>query len=112
MGKLSFLIGLGAGYVLGARAGKQRYEQLKSQANKVWENPSVQSKVGDVAEQVKAKAPAVTSAATSAAQSATSAAQKAAHKVTSKDDPQSDPAVGAHRRTDTTGEGPESDPLP
>jgi hypothetical protein len=29
MGKLSFFVGFGAGYVLGAKAGTQRYEQLR-----------------------------------------------------------------------------------
>lgn len=29
MRKMSFLIGLGAGYVLGAKAGTERYDQLK-----------------------------------------------------------------------------------
>ncbi|KNX36007.1 hypothetical protein [Luteipulveratus halotolerans] len=92
MGKLSFLVGLGAGYVLGARAGKQRYEQIKTQAGKVWENPSVQSKVGDVTEQVKAKAPAAKSA-------AGSAATKAASKVGLTDAGESG-ASGRHSSTD------------
>ena len=29
MKKLMFLVAIGAGYVLGARAGRQRYEQIK-----------------------------------------------------------------------------------
>ena len=29
MAKMSFLVGLGAGYVLGAKAGTERYDQLK-----------------------------------------------------------------------------------
>ncbi len=29
MAKLSFLAGFGAGYVLGARAGRERYEQIR-----------------------------------------------------------------------------------
>ena len=90
MRKLSFLIGLGAGYVLGARAGKQRYEQIKSQAGKVWENPSVQSKVGDVTDQVKAKAP-------SAKAAAGSAATKAAERVGLKDTGPTDPSDGSTR---------------
>ncbi len=36
MGKISFLAGFAAGYVLGARAGEQRYEQIKLQAGKAW----------------------------------------------------------------------------
>ncbi|MGH2791005.1 MAG: hypothetical protein ACRDJ0_08495 [Actinomycetota bacterium] len=29
MGKLGFMVGFGAGYVLGAKAGQERYEQLR-----------------------------------------------------------------------------------
>jgi uncharacterized protein YgiB involved in biofilm formation len=29
MGKVSFFVGFGAGYVLGAKAGQERYEQLR-----------------------------------------------------------------------------------
>ncbi|WP_035849413.1 hypothetical protein [Kitasatospora azatica] len=42
MWKLSFIVGAAAGYVLGARAGRQRYEQLAAAAQKVAQNPRVQ----------------------------------------------------------------------
>lgn len=42
MSKLSLLAAAGAGYVLGARAGRERYEQIRSQAKKVARNPKVQ----------------------------------------------------------------------
>ena len=41
-GKLLFVVGLGVGYVLGTRAGRRRYEQIRSVALKVWESPAVQ----------------------------------------------------------------------
>ena len=44
--KLIFLAGFGAGYVLGARAGRERYEQLVRAARKVRENPTVQETAG------------------------------------------------------------------
>ncbi|GAB3794676.1 hypothetical protein GCM10028798_01850 [Humibacter antri] len=44
-GKVLFVVGLGAGYVLGTRAGRQRYEQIKSAWLKVWEAPVVQKQV-------------------------------------------------------------------
>lgn len=59
MGKLSFLAGAAVGYVLGARAGRERYEQIKGGAEKMWHNPKVQDKVADVEGTVKAKAPEV-----------------------------------------------------
>ncbi|HHU09611.1 MAG TPA: protoporphyrinogen oxidase [Intrasporangiaceae bacterium] len=45
MGKLSFLAGAAVGYVLGARAGVQRYEQIKALSNKVWTSDPVQQQV-------------------------------------------------------------------
>lgn len=42
MSKLTLLAAAAAGYVLGARAGRERYEQIKVQAQKVAGNPKVQ----------------------------------------------------------------------
>lgn len=47
-GKAALVVGLVAGYVLGARAGRERYEQIKVQAEKVWEQPVVQGQVEKV----------------------------------------------------------------
>lgn len=43
--KFGLLVGLGAGYVLGARAGRERYEELKASWEQFMGNPSVQSVV-------------------------------------------------------------------
>jgi hypothetical protein len=45
-GKLWFLGGLAAGFVLGARAGRERYEEIVTNARKVWEHPTVQEAAG------------------------------------------------------------------
>ena len=58
-GKILFVAGLGVGYVLGTRAGRQRYEQIKAVASKMWNAPVVQRRVDDVQEFVKDKAPEV-----------------------------------------------------
>jgi hypothetical protein len=50
-GKLLFLGGLAAGFVLGARAGREKYEELKQTAQKIKESPSVQEAAGVVQEQ-------------------------------------------------------------
>ena len=50
-GKLVFLAGLGAGFVLGTRAGREKYEELVQAARKVRENPTVQEAAGVVQEQ-------------------------------------------------------------
>jgi hypothetical protein len=43
MSKLSLLAAAAAGYVLGARAGRERYEQIKTGAQKLARDPRVQS---------------------------------------------------------------------
>ena len=56
MGKVSFVAGVAVGYVLGARAGKQRYEQIKGQATRLWASEPVQSRVGSATDAVKQQA--------------------------------------------------------
>jgi hypothetical protein len=46
--KSGFLVGLGAGYVLGTKAGQERYQQIVDAANKLRENPGVQRLTGEV----------------------------------------------------------------
>ncbi len=58
-GKILFLAGLGVGYVLGTRAGRERYEQLKRAASNFWNTPAVQKQVDTVQDFVKDKAPDV-----------------------------------------------------
>ena len=50
-GKLLFFGGLAAGFVLGARAGREKYEELKTTAMKIKESPTVQEAAGVVQEQ-------------------------------------------------------------
>lgn len=45
-GKLWFIGGLAAGFVLGARAGREKYEQLLQQGRKLLENPTIQEAAG------------------------------------------------------------------
>lgn len=55
-GKLKWLVGFGAGYVLGARAGRERYEQIARKAQELWSDPRVQEKAGQAQQVVKEKA--------------------------------------------------------
>ncbi|MER6612353.1 YtxH domain-containing protein [Streptomyces xantholiticus] len=64
--KLTFVAGLAIGFVLGTRAGRERYEQLKKSARQISQNPAVRN----VAE--------------SAAMSGREAAGKAYHAVSDK----------------------------
>jgi hypothetical protein len=60
MAKLTFIAGLAAGYVLGARAGRQRYEQIARTSGKVWHSRPVQKQVANAKEAARTKAaPAV-----------------------------------------------------
>jgi hypothetical protein len=74
-GKLTLLVGGAVGYVLGSRAGRERYEQIKQQAEGLWNNPKVQEKATQAQDLVKEKAPLVKEKAGDAASSATSAAK-------------------------------------
>jgi hypothetical protein len=49
--RLTFLLGVGAGYVLGARAGRERYDALMRSFRDAKEQPAVQSAAGVVAAQ-------------------------------------------------------------
>ncbi len=72
MKKLTILISGAIGYVLGSRAGRERYEQIKSMATKVKENPTVQEKAQQAADVAKEKAPVVKDKVAGAADSAVS----------------------------------------
>ena len=49
MRKLTLLLVFAVGYVLGAQAGRQRYEQIKNAAFKIKDDPRVQSAASTVA---------------------------------------------------------------
>jgi sRNA-binding protein len=59
MRKLLLLVAFAAGYVLGAKAGRQRYEQIVNAANRVKDEPHVRSAASTVAEAAKEQAPVV-----------------------------------------------------
>jgi hypothetical protein len=58
-GKIGLVVGLGVGYVIGTRAGRERYEQIKTQWLKVWNLDQVQDQVDKVKGYVGDKAAAV-----------------------------------------------------
>lgn len=58
-GKILLVVGLGVGYVLGARAGRERYEEIKRAAQKLWSDPRVQKQMSQAEGFVKDKAPDV-----------------------------------------------------
>jgi hypothetical protein len=46
--RVVFLIGVGIGFVLGARAGRERYEQMVKAARKAKDSPAVQQAAGAI----------------------------------------------------------------
>ena len=58
-GKLVLLVGIGIGYVLGARAGRGRYDEIKRSVSRFWNDPRVQHQVQNVEDFAKDKAPDV-----------------------------------------------------
>jgi hypothetical protein len=46
--RMTFLTGLAVGFVLGARAGRERYEQIKRAARSVTDSPAAQQAAGAV----------------------------------------------------------------
>lgn len=93
-GKLLLLAGAAVGYVLGTRAGRQRYEQIKGRADAMWHDPKIQQKVTDAQEAVKARAPELQ-------EKLTDAASRAGDKVKStvqRHDDSDIAEVGSHGR--------------
>jgi hypothetical protein len=91
--KLTLLIALGAGYVLGARAGRERYEQIADGARRFAGNPKVQAAAEKAQETVAQQAPLVASA---VKEKATSAASSVQEKVSGQDGAQDDHATQPH----------------
>jgi hypothetical protein len=58
-GKILLVVGLAVGYVLGTRAGREKYEEIKATATKLWNDPRVQKQVNNAEDFVKDKAPEV-----------------------------------------------------
>jgi hypothetical protein len=75
--RISFLGGLAIGYVLGAQAGRERYEQLKQLARKAAESPAMQQTAGALQAQA-------TATAKTAKDKATTGMRKSASKVTKR----------------------------
>jgi hypothetical protein len=71
MSKLTLLAAAGVGYVLGAKAGRERYDQIKGTFIKVKDNPRVQETASQAVDFAADKAPVVKDKVTEAAGAAT-----------------------------------------
>ncbi len=111
MGKLTFVAGVAVGYVLGARAGRQRYEQIKGQASRLWASDPVQDRVGEATERVK------TQAAPFVADKLGDAVKAMGQQIRGQEHTERLPetlhrGTDGHLHADTTGYGPAGDRLP
>lgn len=95
-GKILFVAGLGIGYVLGTRAGREQYERLKTQAARLWNDPRVQKQVDAVEEFVKDKAPDV-------AEFVTDGAKKVVSQVSNRKAPTRSRSGGTRSSTTRSG---------
>ena len=75
--RLPLLIAGGIGYVLGTKAGRERYEQMRGTFNKVKDDPRVQEKAHQAADLAKEKAPVVQDKITKVTDAATSKVKSA-----------------------------------
>lgn len=94
-GKILLVVGLGVGYVLGSRAGREKYEEIKKNANKLWNDPRVQRQVGQAEDFVKDKAPDV-------AEFISDNAKKVVGQVAGKKSSTSAPSTAAKSTTPNT----------
>src|ERR1700690_4272120 len=78
--RITFFGGLAIGYVLGAQAGRERYEQLNQRAKKAAESPAMQQTAGALQAQA-------TATAKSARELAATGVKKGTAKVTGKRSP-------------------------
>jgi hypothetical protein len=109
MGKLTLLAGAAIGYVLGAKAGHQRYEQIMGRATKAWSSDPVQFKVETAKDAVRTKTPIIAEKVSEAAKITGS---KLKDKATGEDLPE--PAEGGSdgkAHADVSGFGPGSSNL-
>lgn len=120
--KMLFVTGLATGYLLGTKAGRRKYEQIKAKAAEAWEDPRVHKVVSDAQDFVKDAAPVVrakVSDATAAASDGAAslrerimeAVDSVLEKVTQGDEASehATPPVGSAERPAT---GPASAPRP
>jgi hypothetical protein len=100
MSKLGMLAAGAVGYVLGARAGRERYDQIVTSAQRLWSNPKVQEASQQAQLYAREKAPEVGEKLSDAAVDvAKAAAVKVTEVVGSSDDSGSSSGSGSGSST-------------
>lgn len=101
MGKKSLIVGAAIGYVLGARAGRERYDQIVAQVSKLWNDPKVKSKV----DQAQTAAVDTAKSAASSAKDAVSSNPTVQSAVQTAKDKLPGSGSGSSPSTSSTGSG-------
>jgi hypothetical protein len=83
-GKLLFVAGVAAGYVVGARAGRQAYDSIKVKVQTARENPQVQNVVAKAKDLAEQKVPKLAGVVTGAAVTASSVGEAVAESAGSE----------------------------
>jgi hypothetical protein len=102
MKKLMYLMMFALGYVLGAQAGRQRYEQIMGALDHVRTNPKVRATAQQAVDTAKQQAPGM-------AEKVTSAASAAASKVTRSSSSDDDTSSDANQHAVPHMAGPQGD---
>jgi hypothetical protein len=92
------VFGLAVGYVLGARAGRERYDEIVERANGIWQDPRVSKARRDAAQYAKEQAPVIAERAQAVAKAAPGAIADASKATAAA-------AKGATDRAVTTAKG-------
>ena len=98
-GKILFVVGLGVGYVLGTRAGREKYDKIKRQAQWVWDSPAISDARDQVDAFVKARTPDL-------AEVIASGVKKVVATVAGKPAPKSTPASAVSSAAQSTAAKP------
>lgn len=107
MNKLLLLAAFGAGYVVGAAAGRERYETLRSGFERVRTDPRVQEKTQQAVDLAKEQAPVIRDKVAATASSAVTAASEKVRSATSSEP---DPDLVEQLHPDSTAR--QEDPYP
>jgi hypothetical protein len=84
---LATAVGVGIGYVLGTRAGRGKFDEIKAQAQRIVTDPDVRQKVADLPNQVRENLPKAQSVVSDAVKAATDKVQSATGGGDSADSP-------------------------
>jgi hypothetical protein len=103
--RATFITGLAVGFILGTRAGRERYEQMKTLARRATDNPAVQQAAGAAAAQASGLAKTATNKVQQRAPGLADTARKASERLPGWRDKRAGTGAGPDIGTDASGVG-------